>query len=137
MDPKIAVAAGKDLADQIEEARAQRAKLAAWAANAADRRSRGDLLTKIAAESAEALVGRGDVTAQQQVLAALDIRVTVTGWTICEACGGKGKQTGGPGGGSCPDCHGMRRKAQVEVHGTVPLAGGGRQTESWPVRLVG
>ena len=59
VDPKIAVAAGKDLADQIQEARAQRAKVAAWAADAADRRSRGDLLTKIAAESAEALLGEG------------------------------------------------------------------------------
>ncbi len=137
VDPKIAVAAGKDLADQIQEARAQRAKVAAWATDAADRRSRGDLLTKIAAESAEALLGRGDVTAQQQVLAALDIRVTVTGWTSCETCFGKGKQTGGRVGASCPECHGMRRKAQVEVHGTVPIASGGRQTESWPVRLVG
>ena len=31
-----------------------------------------------------ALWGGGDVAARQQVLAALDIRVTVTGWTACE-----------------------------------------------------
>ena len=137
LDPKIAVAAGNDLAQQLEEARDQRAKLAAWAADAADRRSRGDLISKIAAESAEAIAKGDDVAARQQVLAALDIQVRVTGWTACEVCGGSGKHTGGRVGANCTECHGMRRKAEIDVSGTIPVAGDRRQAESWPVRLVG
>ena len=95
------------------------------------------MISKIAAESAEAIAKGDDVAARQQVLAALDIQVRVTTWTTCEVCGGSGKHTGGRVGANCTECHGMRRKAEIDVSGTIPVAGDRRQAESWPVRLVG
>jgi hypothetical protein len=53
------------------------------------------------------------------VLDLLDVRVTVTGWDCCEACGGKGKVKGGPGGLRCPTCHGMRRLPRLRIEGVV------------------
>ena len=43
---------------------------------------------------------------RRTVLDLLDVRVTVTGWKCCEACGGRGKIKGGKGGLRCRAFHG-------------------------------
>ncbi len=56
---------------------------------------------------------------QAQVLALLQVRVTVLGWTDCSHCAGKGNLPGASGGVMCPSCRMMRSLPTVRVEGTV------------------
>lgn len=56
---------------------------------------------------------------RRTVLDLLGVRVTVTGWECCEACGGRGKTKGGKGGLRCRACHGMRRVPVLQIDGVV------------------
>jgi len=134
-DPNVAAMASASLTEQIEETRQQRKLVASWAADAADRRSRVEILSDLAARSSEALADGGTLAGRRRVLDALGVTVAVTGWEVCGSCGGSGRVTGGKGV-MCSDCHGMRRKAQVEVAGIIPAAGTGEAVEPWPVKFA-
>ena len=43
---------------------------------------------------------------------------------------------GGRGNQTCEACHGVRRTAELEVEGAIPVAGAGEGAEAWPVRLL-
>ena len=134
VDPKVAAVAAASLQAEIEAARQQRTTVAAWVASAAERRSRTQLLTDIAKEAAQALGASDDVPAKQRVLKALNVKVTVTGWAVCETCGGTGRLKGGRGN-MCRDCHGMRYVALVDIDGAIPSAAQ-EDAAPWPIKLA-
>lgn len=133
-DPAVAVMAGAALNAELAAAREQRKTLAAWAADASERRSRALNVAEIAAEASDALSEAGSVTAKQRILEALSVTVTVTGWSLCESCHGTGRRSGVKGV-ICDDCRGMRRKAEIRLEGSIPAVPAGRAT-AWPVTLA-
>lgn len=124
VDPKVAAAASASLGGEIEQLRRRRAVAASWAVDAQTRRSRVELVAELAERSSAALAAPDAVAARRRILDVLDVRVAVTGWAACDACGGSGKRTGGHVGESCEDCHGMRQRAAVELTGVLPAATG-------------
>lgn len=134
-DPKVAAIAAVSLNEEIEAGRERRKALAAWAANVAQRRSRADVLAGIANDAARALLADGNIAAKQRILEALSVEVTVTGWRACPSCGGTGRLKGA-NAEMCSDCHGMRRIAEVEIEGAIPVGEAEKVAEAWPVKLV-
>jgi hypothetical protein len=56
---------------------------------------------------------------KRAMLDPLDVRVTITAWTTCETCEGRGKRKGGRGGVAYPTCRAMRRVPQLRIVGMV------------------
>jgi hypothetical protein len=133
-DPAVAAAAGLALNAELAAAREQRKTLAAWAADASERRSRAATVANIAAEASDALAGSESVAAKQRVLEALSVTVTVTGWSVCESCLGTGRVPGAKGV-ICGDCHGMRRKTEIRLEGAIPAVTAGT-SNAWPITLA-
>jgi hypothetical protein len=63
---------------------------------------------------------------RRAVLDMLAVKVTVTAWTTCRLCRGKGQLRGGRAGQQCPACVGCRRLPRAERHVLV----GGRRVRS-------
>jgi DNA invertase Pin-like site-specific DNA recombinase len=135
VDPAVAAVASSKLAAEIEATREQRNTFAAWVADAAERRSRVDMLAEIAEEASRALVSDGNTVGKQRVLDALAIRVTATGWTECDRCHGSGRLPGAKGR-MCSECHGMRRRTQITIEGAIPVVEADEQAQPWPVKLA-
>jgi hypothetical protein len=57
---------------------------------------------------------------RRAVLNLLEVTVTVTGWSTCPACDGRGKTEGGIGGLPCATCHAMRRVPSLRVERARP-----------------
>jgi DNA invertase Pin-like site-specific DNA recombinase len=134
-DPKVAAMAATHLNAELAEAREGRQLLAAWAADAAQRRSRADVLAEIAGQVTEALASEGNIAAKQRVLEALSVQARVIRWVACDVCGGSGRLKGQKNL-MCYACHGMRRTTEIEIDGAIPVAEPGQGTEPWPVRLL-
>jgi DNA invertase Pin-like site-specific DNA recombinase len=134
-DPKVAAVAASHLGAELVEARERREMLAAWTADAAQRRSRADVLAEIAGQVTEALTGEGNVEAKQRVLEAMSVRARVTRWATCDVCGGSGRLRG-RSNWMCAACHGMRRTTEIEIDGAIPVPEAGQGAEAWPVRLL-
>jgi hypothetical protein len=135
-DPKVAAAAAGSLQAEIGAARRQRKTLTAWAADAAERHARAEVLARVAEQAGDALRTKGDVAAKQCVLEALGVKVSVIRWALCEGCGGSGRLRGRGPNKMCPGCCGMRYKVLVEVTGSIPAVAHDSGAEPWPVRLV-
>jgi len=119
VDPKVAAASVK-LSEEIDQLRRRRALAASWAAHNEIRRSRAEMVAELAAQAAQALDGEPGFPERRRLLEVLEVTVQVTGWEPCGSCGGSGRRSGGRVGQSCPDCHGMRQKAVVDLTGTLP-----------------
>lgn len=135
VDPRVAATAGAHLNDELMEARERRQLLAAWAADAAQRRSRADVLAEMAGQLDEALASEGNYPAKQRVLEAMSVQTRVTGWATCNTCNGTGRLKGQKDL-MCDACHGMRRSTEVEIEGAIPVAAAGKGEEPWPVKLA-
>lgn len=120
VDPKVAAAASAKLSEEIDQLRQRRALVASWAARNEIRKSRAEMVAELSARAAQALDGEPGIAERRRVLEVLEVSVQVTGWEACGSCGGSGKHSGGSVGQSCPDCHGMRQKALVDLTGTLP-----------------
>lgn len=69
---------------------------------------------------------------RREVLDLLDVRATVTGWTKCGTCLGKGRVRGGTGGNACPACRALRHVPSFRIEGVV-LDAYGLDASSGPV----
>jgi hypothetical protein len=116
VDPKVAAVASAKLTEEINQLRQRRALLASWAAHNEIRRSRAEMVAELAAQAAQALDGEPGFPERRRLLEVLEVTVQVTGWV---ACGGSGRRSGGRVGQSCPDCHGTRQKAVVDLTGSL------------------
>jgi len=134
VDPRVAATASAAFSGQLDQLRRQRAMVASWAADAASRRSRAELIADLVDRSAASLVSGGSVEARRRVFDVLDIRVAITDWAPCPSCAGKGKRTGGRVGENCPACHGMRYQAGFSLSGSLP--GTAAAPHALPVRFA-
>jgi len=120
VDPKVAAVASVKLSEEIDQLRRRRALAASWAAHNEIRRSRAEMVAELASQAAQALDGEPGIPERRRVFEVLEVAVQVTGWVACGSCGGSGRRRGGRAGQSCPDCHGMRQKAVVDLTGSLP-----------------
>jgi len=118
LDAATMKAATGELDAEIGALAAHRDRLVAWRERTEADTDRAQRLHQLAAGARERLATMAPVE-RRQVLDLLDVRVTVTGWKPCEACGGRGKLKGGRGGLSCPACRAMRRTPLLRVEGVV------------------
>lgn len=130
VDPIVAQHAARTLTDDLETTRSQRARLVAWEAMNSDRADRRKRLGELASQ-AEATLRAADMATKRRVLDLLEVRVTVSGWSPCDTCGGKGlipvkepnarpRHVPGRKPKVCPSCHRHRWIPHLRIEGVVP-----------------
>jgi site-specific DNA recombinase len=152
LDPVIAARAARNLTEQLAAARARRQRLVEWQAVNAERENRAARLLELV-DQARRTLPTADRHTTGQVIALLDIHVTVTGWEPCETCHGTGWK---PSGWTrrrkhetrvtmkptvCPECRRHRWLPRLVIEGTVPEAdlhttATQGDTDRWPFRVV-
>jgi len=118
VDAAVLKAAVAELEAEERALLAHRARLEEWRDHNQAEKERMRRLRGLA-DYAEERLGAMTPLERRSVLDLLDVRVAVTGWAECEACGGRGKVKGGTGGLSCPVCYVMRRVPSCRIEGVV------------------
>jgi DNA invertase Pin-like site-specific DNA recombinase len=134
LDMTVAAGAVKNLQSRLDDARAQRSQVAAWAASAQQVAGRANTLTQIATETSLALSLRPFCDAHRRVIDVLDLLVEYRDWTACSTCGGTGRIKGVPHGSSCPPCVGLGGHPVLSITGHLPRLGVAESP--WPVTLA-
>lgn len=130
IDPAVAQNAIASLQSDLKVLRDRRATVAAWAAVNAERTSRAARLYELAAQ-ATTLLADPNPDSQAQIIEALNVRVTITGYTKCPDCHGTGwekravdengkRPKGWTGIVPCNTCKRSRRAIQWTMTGEVP-----------------
>lgn len=130
----------------LEELRTMRGSLAAWQADHQSQTDRVGQLVEMASRASPRLSSLTEAE-KRLIIDLLDLRVTITKWTTCTNCLGKGKVAGGAGGKTCPVCFGSRQVPSTRVEGRIfdglfdaldsPSNGGHRHTgPSLPFTVV-
>ncbi|CAN5548168.1 hypothetical protein BH18ACT1_BH18ACT1_11370 [soil metagenome] len=117
--PKMLKAATQELEAERDALVRHQAQLESWREETAAESRRMRDLWALADEAHTRLLRAMTLEEQAQVLALLQVRVTVLGWTDCSHCAGKGNLPGASGGVMCPSCRMMRSLPTVRVEGTV------------------
>ena len=116
IDPAALKAATDELAAEERALTSHRDRVRAWRDQSEAETDRAHRLRELAAGARERLASMAPPQ-RREVLDLLDVRVTITGWKCCDACGGKGRVKGGRGGLSCPGCRAMRRVPLLRIEG--------------------
>ena len=128
MDPVVAQHASSALTADSAGLRDHREKVVAWARANADRASRAEQLWRLSTRAAEVLADPTEEV-RHEVVAALEVRVSLDGWRPCEACEGSGfvsasyeapRAKGQPRRVICPTCHRTGRAPIWSMTGEVP-----------------
>lgn len=128
MDAGVIDIATSQLEADLARLREHRSMLAAWQHATRDKADRMQRLWDMA-RRAEHLLANPSQAAQRRILDLLDVKVKVTGWEQCEACGGRGFvaagfEPGTRGGGAtgviCAACRRHRFIPVIQISGVVP-----------------
>lgn len=128
MDLAAISAATGELESDLLRLRQHRATVEAWQLASRDRADRMQRLHSLA-RRAEQVLADPSPDLQRRVLELLDVRVRVTAWLPCDACGARGfvsagfeprTRTRGATGVPCPACRRHRFIPAIEISGVVP-----------------
>lgn len=123
MSPRAATAATLAYAERLDELIRRRDDAVTMRRAGLRAAASASAISKAAELARQGLAEAGDRLVQE-ILDAMDIRVTVTGWSTCTACGGSGVRGAQEGRGTrrCPGCQAMRALPDVTVSGVIPEA---------------
>lgn len=130
MDASTIRAASRELEDDLARLRERRAIIKAWQASAQEKAERMERLAELATRASESLT-TPEPALRRRVLDLLDIRVTVTGWVVCDTCEARGliastdasgTRSRGATGTICPSCSRYRYIPVVDIEGVIPDA---------------
>jgi DNA invertase Pin-like site-specific DNA recombinase len=128
MDAAVIDIATSELEADLARLREHRSMLAAWQDANRDKADRMQRLWEMA-RRAEHLLASPSPPVQRRILDLLDVKVQVTGWEQCEACGGRGfvgagfearTRRSGATGVICPVCRRHRFIPLIQIAGVVP-----------------
>lgn len=111
-------AATSELDGELTALRRHRETLHRWTAENTQASQRMQRLWELA-DRAHTRLSTMEPHERRIVLDLLDVRVTVTGWTTCTHCAGRGKVRGGSGGIPCAVCRATRAVPSLRIEGTV------------------
>lgn len=147
-DPTAVQHATKQLEADLERLKTHRDRVVDWAA-ARDTQTDHTRRLLTLADTARDTLDHADADLRRHIIELLDVRVRVTGTTLCQECRGKGllkanpeTTTTGQGliGRVCPTCARFKRIPTIEISGAIPdaarLKDAEAATTAMPFRLI-
>lgn len=118
LDPVAIASAFRDIQAELDAKEAHRERLVGWERDSQALSNRVDQLAALAATASQRL-GSMPYAKRLSLVELLDLKVSVTAWSDCPECLGKGKVKGGTGGIPCSECRAMKRLPHLLVEGRL------------------